>query len=79
MIDELYDNGVSLCNEIGYLDLVNGFKTEDYLRWSSNKIFQFDNIHIKREYPLCALSYDNFFRSPFSIVFSEDGTITNIY
>ena len=79
MIDELYDNVISISNQIGYIDMVNGFRENDYLRWSSNKIFNFDNIHVKRQYPLSVLSYDNFFRSPFCIVFNEDGTITNIY
>jgi hypothetical protein len=65
MIDSLYDNVLSISNEIGYIDfLENNPEFTSPLRFSVNyKIFK--NIDDK-DYPIVGFGYCDVFRTPFS-------------
>lgn len=79
MIDEIYDNVLSLSNQIGYIDFINNTNQQNPLKWLYNNNFNFNSILHKRDYPIAVLSFDEFFRAPFSNYINKDGIIEHIY
>ena len=79
MIDEIYDNVLSLSNQIGYIDYCEETNSLNPLRWSYNTNFNFKEKSLIKQYPVAVLSFDTFFRAPFSDYIGDDGVFQHIY